>query len=223
VRTTSSLLLAFALVVSTVASGCSGDDDSATARTTSSARATTTSGASTTTSSAAPTSTTTATTTAPTTATTVPCPVPAFGSIAPQTSPMPSDVMVITDVRVRTQRCTDTVAFDFDSSAPQAPGFTVEYQKGPFSEDGSGKPVAVAGSAFLVVRMEPATGFDFVRNREAYTGPARFSPNGAFVREAVRSGDFESVTTWIIGVREQVPFTVKSTGAPNHRLAITLG
>jgi hypothetical protein len=131
--------------------------------------------------------------------------------------------MVITAVTARTKNCTDTITFRFRSGAPEPPGFRVSYEPGPFAEDGSGKPVSVAGSAFIVVRMEPATGFDFVANQEAYTGPARFTVPGAFVREMARTGDFESVTTWLIGVREQVPFTVNATGAPDHRLTIRLG
>jgi hypothetical protein len=73
------------------------------------------------------------------------------------------------------------------------------------------------------VRLEPATGFDFVKNRQTYTGPARIPAAGGFVKEVVRTGDFESVTTWVIGVREQVPFTVQSAGAPIHRLTIIVG
>jgi hypothetical protein len=146
------------------------------------------------------------------------------GSVAAQTSPTPSDVMVYKAVTVTTEHCSDTVQFDFDSGASGSPGYRVDYQKGPFTEDASGKPVTIAGSAFLVVRLEPATGFDFVNNRPAYTGPSRIpAKNGAFVTEVVRTGDFESVTTWIIGLREQVPFSVAATGAPNHRLTIDIG
>jgi hypothetical protein len=132
--------------------------------------------------------------------------------------------MVLTAVKVSTKGCTDTVQFDFDSGAPERPGYTVEYKNGPFVADPSGQAVAVAGSAFLVVRLEPATGFDFVKNRQAYTGPDRIpARSGAYATEVVRTGDFESVTTWVIGLRQQVPFTVQSTGAPNHHLTITIG
>jgi hypothetical protein len=132
--------------------------------------------------------------------------------------------MVLDDLTVATQNCTDTVRFDFHSGAAQAPGYRVEYQSGPFTQDGSGAPVAVAGSAFIVVRLEPATGFDFVANRESYTGPDRIpTPNAAFTTEVVRTGDFESVTTWVIGLRQQVPFTVQPAGAPDHRLTVTIG
>jgi hypothetical protein len=132
--------------------------------------------------------------------------------------------MLLTKIAVARQGCTDTITFDFTSGAPEGPGYTVEYQNGPFTMDGSGKPVAVAGNAFLVVRLEPATGFDFVNNRPSYTGKTRIVvPNGAYATELVQTGDFESVTSWVIGLREQVPFTVTGTGAPTHRLVVNIG
>jgi hypothetical protein len=84
--------------------------------------------------------------------------------------------------------------------------------------------VTIAGSSFLVVRLEPATGFDFTTNKPTYTGPDRIkTAGGAFAVDLVRTGDFESVTTWVIGVRTLVPFTVQGTGAPNRGVTITLG
>jgi hypothetical protein len=132
--------------------------------------------------------------------------------------------MVLKTVKVTRQGCTDRVQFAFDSGAPEAPGYRVEYRNGPFEQDPSGKPVAVSGSAFLVVRLEPATGFDFEQNKPSYTGPSRIPiTGGAFATEAVLLGDFESVMSWVIGLRSQVPFTVQGTGAPNHALTITVG
>src|SRR5204863_1444326 len=98
-------------------------------------------------------------------------------------------------------------------------GYRVSYQPGPFTQDASGKPITVKGSAFLVVRLEPATGFDFNNNRETYTGPDRIPVRkSARVTDLVRTGDFESVTTWVVGLRAKVHFTATGAGAPNHRL-----
>ena len=211
------LLVALALVASLV-TACSGDDDSAASTSTTRPRATTTT-SSTTTTTTAPASTTSV---APTTAKPTPCSPPVGGSVTPQTSPMPSDVMVLTTVKSATKGCTDTLQFDFNSSAAQAPGYRVEYRAGPFEQDPSGTPVAVAGRAFLLVRLEPATGFDFINNRQSYTGPKRIPINGAYATEAVLLGDFESVMTWVIGVREQVPFAVHGSASP-HRMTISIG
>jgi hypothetical protein len=132
--------------------------------------------------------------------------------------------MVLTAVEVGTSGCTDAVRFDFTSGASEAPGYRIEYQPGPFTQDGSGAPVPVAGGAFLVVRLEPATGFDFVNNKESYTGPDRVPvAGGAFATEVVRTGDFEGVVSWVIGLREQVPFTVEKRGAPAHHVTVHLG
>jgi hypothetical protein len=211
---------ALAGVLVLAAAACSGDDDSGSASNTTTSSATTTS----TTVATTTTSSTTASTVPPTTGTTEPCAPPVNGSVAPQTSTTPSDVMVYKAVTVTTEHCTDTVQFAFASGTAEKPGYRIEYQQGPFTEDASGKPVTIAGSAFLVVRMEPATGFDFLKNELAYKGPSRIpAKNGAFVTEVVRTGDFESVTTWIIGLREQVPFSVDAQGAPDHQLTISIG
>jgi hypothetical protein len=212
------------LVAVLVLGACSGDDDSASSTSGTRASTTTTTVASTTTTRAATSTTSAPGATTTTAAKAQPCSPPVGGSVAKQTSPVPSDVMVLTGVAVTRDGCTDTVTFDFTSGAPEKPGYTVEYQKGPFVEDGSGRPVTVSGSAFLVVRLEPATGYDFVGNRQAYTGPTRIPvPNGAYTTELVQTGDFESVTTWVIGVRTQVPFSVEGTGAPTHRLTVNIG
>jgi hypothetical protein len=132
--------------------------------------------------------------------------------------------MLLTSVGVRTHGCTDTVTFTFDSTSPQKPGYTVSYQRGPFSQDASGKPVSLKGNAFLVVTMQPATGFDFTTNRHTYTGPLRLQPsNSAYVQEVVETGDFEAVTTWVIGLRLEVPFSVQASGAPHHSLQVVVG
>ena len=57
--------------------------------------------------------------------------------------------------------CTDSVAFTFDVTGADAPGYRVEYVPGPFTQDGSGEPVTIAGGAFVSVRFEPAYGYDF--------------------------------------------------------------
>jgi hypothetical protein len=132
--------------------------------------------------------------------------------------------MLMTGLTVATRNCQDTVSFTFRSGAPEVPGYSISYQPGPFVQAGSGTPVPVAGNAFLVVKLNPATGFDFTTGQKSYTGPARLTPaRTAFVVDLVRTGDFESVTTWVIGLRDEVPFIVQAAGAPNHRVTITFG
>ncbi len=69
----------------------------------------------------------------------------------------------------------DRVVFQFRNGIP---GYRVEYVEPPLREDGSGNVVNLDGAAFLVVRMEPASGFDLSVPEGAmvYTGPRRISP-----------------------------------------------
>jgi hypothetical protein len=102
------------------------------------------------------------------------------------------------------------------------PSCKVEYKAGPFVQDGSGKPVAVAGGAFLTVRCEPAYGFDFVAGAPTYTGSKRITPNGTkHVRAVVETGDFEGVLNWVIGLDQQRGYGITAGGVPTRQLIIT--
>jgi hypothetical protein len=127
-------------------------------------------------------------------------------------------------VDAATDRCADRVVFAFTSEDGEPPGYTVSYAAPPFVADGSGAPVVVRGTAFVAVRLAPASGFDFERERPSYTGPNRFTPTGArHVTEVVRTGDFEGVLNWVIGLDTRRPFAVAAAGAPRNEIVITVG
>lgn len=110
----------------------------------------------------------------------------------------------------------DRVVFQFRNGLP---GYRVEYVQPPLKEDGSGNVVDVKGSAFVVVRMEPASGFDLSKGEGelVYKGPRRLEGSDAgtsIVREVVRTGDFEAVLHWAIGLEEQVDFRVVTAESP---------
>ena len=108
----------------------------------------------------------------------------------------------------------DRVVFQFRNGLP---GYRVEYVEPPLREDGSGNLVKLAGEAFLVVRMEPASGFDLTvpEGELIYTGPRRITPDRTSVlREVVRTGDFEAVLTWAVGLEARVPFRVLTLDDP---------
>jgi hypothetical protein len=110
----------------------------------------------------------------------------------------------------------DRVVFQFRNGLP---GYRVAYVDPPLYEDGSGDPVAVAGSAFVLVRMEPASGFDLETGEGelVYTGPRRIaaaSAGTATVREVVRTGDFEAVLSWAVGLGDRVDFRVLTLDGP---------
>ena len=111
----------------------------------------------------------------------------------------------------------DRVVFQFRDEG--VPGYRVEYALPPLKEDGSGAPVPVAGNALVIVRMEPASGFDLNtgEGEMVYKGPKRISGSSAgatAVKEVVRTGDFEAVLSWAIGLEAKVDFRVTTAASP---------
>jgi hypothetical protein len=140
-------------------------------------------------------------------------PLPGAGTtvvVAPSTAKQTS---LLERVAVGHHEGYDRVVFQFRDEG--LPGYRVEYVEPPLKEDGSGDPVDVAGNAFVSVRMEPASGFDLNTGEGVlvYKGPKRL-PGTGVVKEVVRTGDFEAVLTWAIGLEAKVPFLVTTTASP---------
>lgn len=201
-------LLALLAVCSLVFAACSGDDDSEGAQQTTS----TTAARPTTTTTGAPPRTTTV---AP--ATTVAACDPGAPPAAPSTGGNAGEPGLLGDLVVEPGDCADRVDFVF---AADVPGYSIDYQPGPFTQDASGEPVTIAGAAFIVVRFEPAYSFDFETGDATYTGPRELTPGGVYVEEVENTGDFEAVMSWIIGVSQQATYTVTVSGST---LSIVIG
>ena len=112
----------------------------------------------------------------------------------------------------------DRVVFQFRNGLP---GYKVEYVQPPLKEDGSGKPVSVKGDAIVSVRMEPASGFDLNTGEGVlvYKGPKQIDGSGAgtsVVQQLVRTGDFEAVLSWAIGLSDKVDFRVTTATSPDR-------
>jgi hypothetical protein len=110
----------------------------------------------------------------------------------------------------------DRVVLQFRNAVP---GYRVAYAEPPLREDGSGNAVDVAGSAFVLLRLEPASGFDLEvpEGELVYEGPRRISGSDAgtsTVREVVRTGDFEAVLSWAVGLDDRVDFRVLTLDGP---------
>ena len=137
------------------------------------------------------------------------------GGTATVTAPAKiSEIALLERVAVAGHDGYDRVVFQFLNGLP---GYRVEYVEPPLREDGSGNVVKLDGDAFVVVRMEQASGFDLSVPEGAlvYTGPRRISPDGtSVVREVVRTGDFEAVLTWAVGLADRVPFRVLTLENP---------
>ena len=122
---------------------------------------------------------------------------------------------LLTAVRAAHQPGFDRVVFEFEGALP---GYTVAYVDRPITSDGSGDPVDVKGDSVLQVRMAQASGADLsgAELRVTYTGPNRITPSTEAVTEVVRTGDFEAVLTWVIGVEGKPGFRVDTASKPNR-------
>jgi hypothetical protein len=130
--------------------------------------------------------------------------------------PAGSTIALVVRVAIGRHEGYDRVVFQFRNAVP---GYRVEYVEPPLREDGSGNRVAVEGGAFVVVRMEPASGFDLSvpEGELVYKGPRRLSGADAgtsVVREVVRTGDFEAVLSWAVGLSDRVDFRVTTLQDP---------
>lgn len=122
--------------------------------------------------------------------------------------------MFLTNVSLAAADCSDTVTFEFEKHAP-GPGYEISYEPADTAkiEDGSGRPIAVAGDAFLVVKLKPAMTAKVEGDQvtKTYTGPRRIQgPAGSVVTEVVKTGDFESVVTWVIGLDKKHKYTAST-------------
>ena len=126
-------------------------------------------------------------------------------------------VALLTGVRVQSAK----VTFAFRSSPSRIKtGYVTEAQ---LREDGSGRKVAVKGKAFVVVHFTPASGADLGGGtfKLVYRGPKRLQPaTRGPVQEVVRTGDFEAVLSWAIGLDKRRPFHVSRAGA---NVVVTVG
>jgi hypothetical protein len=134
---------------------------------------------------------------------------------------------LLTDVRVGAHGCFERVTFELkprsgDTDGPV--GWKVAYEPGPITEDGSGKAVAVKGTAYLVVHMN-AQGVDLTKADApaTYTGPASIETAGTTrIQQVRRTGDFEGVLSWVIGLDRRRPFHVSTPDSP-ARVVVDVG
>lgn len=149
------------------------------------------------------------------------------GTLEPKAGPVDAYAKFLTDVRVGSHGCYDRVTFEFrpQPGDPAGPiGYKVEYQEPPITEDGSGHEVKMKGKAFLVVQMT-GQGVDLTKEDapSTYTGPTTIeSADTTRIQQVRRTGDFEAVLTWVIGLDARRPFSVTTQENP-ARLVIDIG
>lgn len=194
-------------VVVLLLSAC-GDDDGTAAGSTTSSTTTTTTTTSTTTPS---TTTASSTTTAPPTAE-PPIPVGEPRTTAYETPGFPATgpPALLDDVTVAAHPPGDRIVFDFGPDEPD-PSVRVAPVEGTPRMSPSGRPVDLEGGHVVAVTMTPASGVDLSGPEPVvtYDGPQRFDPTDTTVlRSLVSSEDFESTTTWLLGLEQPAPIGV---------------
>lgn len=166
-------------------------------------------------------------TTAPTSSTTATTACTFSGSVDSAKGGGDAPTRLLTDVRVGAHGCYDRVTFELKPQAGEADGpvgWKAAYETGPITEDGSGNPVKMKGAAFLVVTMS-ATGVDLSQEEApaTYTGPASIeAADTTRIQQVRRTGDFEGVVTWVIGLDKQRPFRVTTQDGP-ARVIVDIG
>jgi hypothetical protein len=124
---------------------------------------------------------------------------------------------ILVNIRIARHVDYDRITFEFREDA--RPPYHVEYVQPPIIADASGLEVEIAGSAFLRIRMEPAAGHDPNTGEETYGGTLELNPGLPALVEAERTGDFEGVLQWVMGLAEETDFRVVPLDDP-PRIAV---
>lgn len=69
----------------------------------------------------------------------------------------------------------------------------------PFTKDPSGLPLDVAGVGFVLIVLQGGAALD-EDYEPTFEGPFDIAPGGSPIVEAKRTGDFEAVSSWVVGL-----------------------
>ncbi len=127
-------------------------------------------------------------------------------AVAPSTT---QATATLVDIRAAHHPGFDRIVFEFDGGLPSS--HDAKYVD-ELLADGSGLPVRIAGRAVLQVSFAPAQAHD----AQGVTVPRRLAFPLPNIMTAVRSGDFEAVTTYGIGVAKKTPFHVSTLQSPSR-------
>ena len=121
------------------------------------------------------------------------------------------------NVTLRSVNTTSCEGFDrvvFEFNTPATPGYHVSYIDKPIRLCGSGNTVAVAGDAWLEVRMTQTQAHtDAGQATIAQTNRTVNLPN---LRQLVQTCDFEGHVTWVLGVAHSKRFRVVELTNPSR-------
>lgn len=136
----------------------------------------------------------------------------------------------LTDAVAQATECYDKITFSFDrgNGSDLPPGYTVEYQEGPFTEGPTNAPVETLGTAFLLVTFQPVSESDGRlpgRAIKTYPGNLRLTlrdmKHVEIVRKLIEVPDSnpddqiaDNKIMWLIGLDVKRPFTVDAVNQP---------
>lgn len=132
--------------------------------------------------------------------------MPVGGSVAREAPPA---VPTLVEIRAARHPGYDRIVFEFRGGLPASR--QVRYVD-KLVGDGSGLPVRIAGRAILEVRLEPAHAHD----EDGQTVPQRLTFALPNIMTAVRSGDYEAVTTYGVGLAKRTRFEVLTLRKPDR-------
>lgn len=140
---------------------------------------------------------------------------PALAAVATHNDALVQQTPLLVDVRTAHHPGFDRITFEFQGTRP---AHRIGYVS-QLVEDGSGKPVDLAGSAAINVVFQ---GADAHRaDGSPSVSPRRFKPGLPSLEEVAQIGDFEAVVTYGLGVDHRVPFKVLELSNPS-RVAIDI-
>ena len=129
--------------------------------------------------------------------------------LAPVEATAPPGTPTLVAIRASHHPGFDRIVYEFEGGLPASHGARyVDELLG----DGSGLPVRIAGRAILRVRFDHAQAHD----AQGQTVPARVAFALPNIMTTVRSGDFEAVTTYGIGLAKRTPFKVFTLQNPSR-------
>jgi hypothetical protein len=151
-----------------------------------------------------------------------PIPPPEPRTCSPETGGQDGVYTNLVDVRIGSHPGYDRITFEFRAPKPNPggkagiPRYEIRTARPPFTQDGSGEPLAVSGNAFVDLVFHGATGYDFENYEPTYDGPAVLRAGFDILREAVRSGDFEATLGWVLGLERQTCWDVFELRNPDR-------
>ena len=116
----------------------------------------------------------------------------------------------LTQVRYGKHTTYDRLVFQASGAVP---GWDVRYVKAPVTEDGSGRPVPVAGRAVLHVVLHGIDGHTSTGRRSYPSTPAT---SGPAIRQVKDAGDFEAVVSFAVGTTGRTGFRVFALTNPSR-------